>query len=269
MQVADCFTHAQPINDNLFEWHFTIRGQSDSDFAEGIYHGRLLFPSNYPMSPPEIFIFTPNGVFETDTKICLSMSSYHPETWLPSWSIRTGLLALIGFMPNCPEGVLGHIRRDSDERQRLALQSVNYRCEMCNTVNIAVLKPLIPEQVASSAENAQGEAVEQTSREEEEEDGFNLFGSSEGSSPLRRRNHLEAELHSSLDPSRNDPQISGLWTRLPTDSLSDPSAQRGSSRRPNSTTGALSSFLTSTVVIAFIFFFMRNVYLWNNPSIDF
>lgn len=28
----------------------------------------------------------PNGRFETNKKICLSMSDYHPETWQPSWS---------------------------------------------------------------------------------------------------------------------------------------------------------------------------------------
>ena len=32
--------HAQPLEDNLFEWHFTVRGPSDTDFEGGIYHGR-------------------------------------------------------------------------------------------------------------------------------------------------------------------------------------------------------------------------------------
>lgn len=32
------------------------------------------------------FSFQPNGRFETNTKICLSISNYHPEHWQPSWS---------------------------------------------------------------------------------------------------------------------------------------------------------------------------------------
>ena len=32
--------HAQALEDNLFEWHFTVRGPSDTDFEGGIYHGR-------------------------------------------------------------------------------------------------------------------------------------------------------------------------------------------------------------------------------------
>ena len=28
--------HAQPLDDNLYEWHFTIRGAPDTDFADGV-----------------------------------------------------------------------------------------------------------------------------------------------------------------------------------------------------------------------------------------
>ena len=28
---------AQPVEDNLFEWHFTIRGPADTPFAKGIF----------------------------------------------------------------------------------------------------------------------------------------------------------------------------------------------------------------------------------------
>lgn len=38
----------------------------------------------------------PNGRFETNKKICLSISGHHPESWQPSWSLRTAMLAIIG-----------------------------------------------------------------------------------------------------------------------------------------------------------------------------
>jgi len=44
--------------DNLFEWHFTIRGPADSEFDGGIYHGRIILPPEYPMKPPSIIILT-------------------------------------------------------------------------------------------------------------------------------------------------------------------------------------------------------------------
>ena len=50
--------HAQPLEDNLFEWHFTVRGPPDSDFDGGVYHGRIVLPPEYPMKPPSIILLT-------------------------------------------------------------------------------------------------------------------------------------------------------------------------------------------------------------------
>ena len=102
------------IQDNLFEWHFTIRGPSGTDFEGGIYHGRIVLPPEYPLKPPSIILLTvsedkiifivyisyenvfwfyyiylqPNGRFQVSKKICLSISAHHPETWQPSWSSK-------------------------------------------------------------------------------------------------------------------------------------------------------------------------------------
>lgn len=46
------------FQDNLFEWHFTIRGPADSEFEGGIYHGRIVLPPEYPMKPPSIILLT-------------------------------------------------------------------------------------------------------------------------------------------------------------------------------------------------------------------
>lgn len=57
--------YAQPLEDNIFEWHFTIRGPSDTDFDGGIYHGRILLPHEYPMKPPSIILLTVNLFFNS------------------------------------------------------------------------------------------------------------------------------------------------------------------------------------------------------------
>lgn len=49
---------AEPLEDDLFEWHFTIRGPSDTDFEGGIYHGRIILSSDYPFKPPNIVFLT-------------------------------------------------------------------------------------------------------------------------------------------------------------------------------------------------------------------
>ncbi|OXB54362.1 hypothetical protein ASZ78_011044 [Callipepla squamata] len=67
-----------------------------------------------------------NGRFEVGKKICLSISGHHPETWQPSWSIRTALLAIIGFMPTKGEGAIGSLDYTPDERRALAKNTRMY-----------------------------------------------------------------------------------------------------------------------------------------------
>ncbi|MBN3306051.1 UB2J1 enzyme, partial [Amia calva] len=134
--------HAQPLEDNLFEWHFSVRGPPDSDFDGGVYHGRIVLPPEYPMKPPSIILLTPNGRFEIGKKICLSISGHHPETWQPSWSIRTALIAIIGFMPTKGEGAIGSLDYTPEERKALAKKSQDFCCEACGcTMRTALLPP--------------------------------------------------------------------------------------------------------------------------------
>lgn len=112
-----------PLEENIFEWQFAIRGPAETEFEGGIYHGRIQLPSDYPFKPPSFMLLTPNGRFETNTKICLSISNYHPEHWQPSWSVRTALVALIAFMPTSPNGALGSVEYPKEERRTLAIKS--------------------------------------------------------------------------------------------------------------------------------------------------
>ncbi|NWQ73841.1 UB2J1 enzyme, partial [Columbina picui] len=155
--------HAQPLEDNLFEWHFTVRGPPDSDFDGGIYHGRIVLPPEYPMKPPSIILLTANGRFEVGKKICLSISGHHPETWQPSWSIRTALLAIIGFMPTKGEGAIGSLDYTPEERRALAKKSQDFCCEMCGASMKTALLPLTCGSVSSQADKEAKELARQIS----------------------------------------------------------------------------------------------------------
>ncbi|KAJ4969142.1 hypothetical protein NE237_015843 [Protea cynaroides] len=119
---SDDFT-SLPLEENIFDWQFAIRGPRDTEFEGGIYHGRIQLPAEYPFQPPAFMMLTPNGRFETQTKICLSISNHHPEHWQPSWSVRTALVALIAFMPTNPDGALGSLDYKKEERRALAIKS--------------------------------------------------------------------------------------------------------------------------------------------------
>ncbi|KAJ3363486.1 Ubiquitin-conjugating enzyme E2 J1 [Allomyces javanicus] len=133
------YTVTIPEEGNLFELHFTIRGPSDTPYANGLYHGALFLPHDYPFRPPEIMFLTPNGRFEVKKKICLSVSDFHPESWQPAWGIRTVLVGISGFMGVESEGAIGSIKWTDDERARLALASSAWCCSRCNKPNADLL----------------------------------------------------------------------------------------------------------------------------------
>ncbi|GAB0490766.1 hypothetical protein MMPV_002004 [Pyropia vietnamensis] len=132
---------AAPLETDLFEMHFTVRGPPETAFEGGLYHGRILLPPEYPLKAPEIMFLTPNGRFETGTRICLSVTSHHEELWQPSWGIRTILTALVGFMPSKPTG-LGALDYPDKERVALAKESLSYVCPRCGAAVATQLPPL-------------------------------------------------------------------------------------------------------------------------------
>lgn len=66
---------------NMFEWHFTFLGARDSPFEGGLYHGSITLPADYPQSGPAVRLLTHNQRFKVGSRICLSASEYHQETW--------------------------------------------------------------------------------------------------------------------------------------------------------------------------------------------
>ncbi|KAK3359395.1 ubiquitin-conjugating enzyme/RWD-like protein [Lasiosphaeria hispida] len=130
---------ATPLETDLFEWHFTLRGPPRSAYAGGIYHGRIVLPPAYPLKPPSFRFVTPSGRFETNREICLSISGHHEETWQPAWGLRTALVALRSFMETDPRGQLGGLETTEAVRQRLAAESVSFRCAACGRTNADIM----------------------------------------------------------------------------------------------------------------------------------
>ncbi|KLU85380.1 ubiquitin-conjugating enzyme [Magnaporthiopsis poae ATCC 64411] len=122
---------ATPLESDLFEWHFTLKGPPDSVYAGGLYHGRIVLPPTYPLRPPSFRFVTPSGRFEANREICLSISGHHEETWQPAWGVRTALVALRSFMETDPRGQLGGLETTDDVRRRLAVESRGFRCASC------------------------------------------------------------------------------------------------------------------------------------------
>ncbi|GAB7358065.1 hypothetical protein MBLNU230_g0227t1 [Neophaeotheca triangularis] len=132
--------HAAPLETDLFEWHFTLRGPPPpSSFAGGLYHGRIVLPPAYPLKPPSFRFLTPTGRFEVNREICLSISGHHEESWQPAWGIRTALVAIRSFMDTDAKGQLGGMDASKEVRERFAVQSPGWKCPACAKSNQEIM----------------------------------------------------------------------------------------------------------------------------------
>lgn len=94
---------ARPTEKSILVWHYVLHDLTEVPYMGGVYWGKLVFPKEYPLKPPAIYMLTPSGRFETNTRLCLSMSDFHPESWNPSWRIESILVGLISFMLDATE----------------------------------------------------------------------------------------------------------------------------------------------------------------------
>lgn len=113
---------AHPSESNILEWHYVLTGPPKTPYEDGQYWGTLLFPPDYPFAPPAIRMHTPSGRFQPSTRLCLSISDFHPKSFNPAWEVSTILIGLMSFMTS-EEMTTGSVRASEHERQVFAARS--------------------------------------------------------------------------------------------------------------------------------------------------
>ncbi|EYB85975.1 hypothetical protein Y032_0287g1441 [Ancylostoma ceylanicum] len=135
---------AMPNEENILEWHYVIKGSPDTPYEGGFYYGKLVFQPDFPWKPPAICMLTPNGRlffssvflgtgvrffttahhrFVTNTRLCLSISDYHPESWNPGWTVSAILVGLHSFM-NEETYAAGVLNESNTVRRKYANDSI-------------------------------------------------------------------------------------------------------------------------------------------------
>ena len=126
---------AQAIQDenNIKIFYFLLKPK-DSPYTGGMYIGKIELPDDYPKKPGTFYMLTPNGRFTINSKICLTNSSYHLESWSPIWSIRNMILGFISiFLADDTTGI-SHIKDTPANRKLMAQESIKFN--MTNYPNI-------------------------------------------------------------------------------------------------------------------------------------
>ncbi|XP_014248081.1 ubiquitin-conjugating enzyme E2 G2 [Cimex lectularius] len=110
---------AGPINEeNFFEWEALITGPEGTCFEGGVFPTKLVFPPDYPLSPPKMQfmceMFHPN--IYADGRVCISIlhapgddpMGYESsaERWSPVQSVEKILLSVVSMLaePNDESG---------------------------------------------------------------------------------------------------------------------------------------------------------------------
>ncbi len=124
------FFYIQPLKNDLYKWHFTMKGVKGSPFEGGLYHGYFQIPVDYPMSPPNIYFLSESGRYMTNKKVCMNITTYHKEEWSPAWTLRTMMEAINAHFVVEDNGI-GSLKKSSSIRKEIAKKSRSYECPQC------------------------------------------------------------------------------------------------------------------------------------------
>ena len=88
---------AGPVGQDLYHWHGTIAGPTESPYEGGIFFLDIRFPLEYPFKPPKIIfktkIYHPN--INESGNICLDILK---DSWSPALNISKVLLSISSLL---------------------------------------------------------------------------------------------------------------------------------------------------------------------------
>ncbi len=102
-------------DDNIYIWEIAIIGPRDTPYENGIYRAEMIFPIDYPNSPPTFRFITPmwHPNIDKDGHVCISIL-HEPghdefgyeqlcERWLPTRTPESIILSILSLLdaPNC------------------------------------------------------------------------------------------------------------------------------------------------------------------------
>ncbi|XP_054160032.1 ubiquitin-conjugating enzyme E2 J2-like [Oppia nitens] len=90
---------AVPCPYNIYECYYVLKGPSFTQFAGGLYFGRIMFPKTYPFNGPSIYMMTPSGRFRTaNDRFTGHLISMEDHLWSACNTVTSVLQSLQSWM---------------------------------------------------------------------------------------------------------------------------------------------------------------------------
>jgi ubiquitin-protein ligase len=90
------------MSSNCTVWYILLHNMEgdDGEYVGGEYLCKLVAPEKFPFEPPQFYFLTPNGVYEPNKKVCISIGEFHKDDYA-----RT--LGMSGFATELVSGMIG------------------------------------------------------------------------------------------------------------------------------------------------------------------
>ena len=108
------------------KWYIRIRNIDADEYRAGQYIVEMQAPAEYPFKPPKFFFRTPNGLYEINKEICISIGHYHSDNY-ESGRVKMGGFAreLVNGFVNWREmgGGINLLHTSALEKRELSVKS--------------------------------------------------------------------------------------------------------------------------------------------------
>ena len=112
------------------KWYILMSNFSgnNDEYKSGQYLVRVELPNEYPYEPPHFYLMTPNGLYDTEKKACISIGEFHKKDY-------PATLGVVGFCEQLVSGFIGWkeighgislIDTSEEEKKILAIKSASY-----------------------------------------------------------------------------------------------------------------------------------------------
>ena len=103
---------AIPLDDNFYEWHGNVKAISNNPYKGAVLHFKLVFPKDYPLSPPTVYLLNDELVHPNvmpDKRICIDIFEKNKGSykgWKSGYTVLSILLQLQMFFFDVDENFL-------------------------------------------------------------------------------------------------------------------------------------------------------------------